>query len=151
MSCQLVKNEKYNQDYRGHAEKCTWTFTVNLPDQLGAGWTAERLAQAHITELHDQGSIILEFRLYEDKTSGTFTTDYRVEVVASASPLWWNLIILGVIGAIIVIGVAWTIQNIEDIAEYAPGAATALSVGLMLIPIAAVVLGVMARPKRRKE
>lgn len=148
MAFQLIKSVVDNQDYRGHAEKCTYTFTVPLPDQLGAGWTAEQLLNAHLPELTSQGSILLEWRLYEDKLSGTWTTDYKVEIVASASPLWWNLIIIGVLAAIFIIGVAWTIQNVEDIVKYSPGAG--ISIGIGMIAIAGVLLLALLTRQRRE-
>ncbi len=137
MAFQLIKEEFHNQDYRGHAEKCTYTFTVNLPDQLGASWTAERHLNATITELQTQGSRLLEYRLWEDKLSGTWTTDYKCEIVASASPLWWNLIIIGVIGLLSLAVTAWAIQGVSDIVEYGGPAAviggTAILIGILVV------------------
>lgn len=135
MSFQLIANERFNQDFRGHAEKCVYTFTVNLPDQLGAGWTARQSLEAHIAELQNQGSILLEYRLYEDKLSGTFSTDYKVELVASASPLWWNLIIIGVLASLSLFAIAWSIQSIKDIAQYSPGLAAGISLGVVAVSI----------------
>jgi len=148
MAFQLVKEEKVNQDYRGRAEVCLYTFTVNLPDQLGSRWTAEQHMNATITELLQQGSKLLEYRLWEDKLSGIFTTDYKCEIVASASPLWWNLIILGVIGLLALLVTTWAISKVGDIAEYSPGAATGISIGM--IAIAAVILAGLVLTRRRE-
>lgn len=135
MAFQLIDQQKFNQDYRGHAEKCVYTFSVWLPDQIGASWTANQMLEGHIEELQTQGSILLEYKLFEDKAP-TFTTDYKVEIIASASPLWWNLIIIGVLGLLSILFVSWSINNVSDVFEYAPGA-------VMTWGIAAVVLGVV--------
>ena len=144
MAWQLVKSERLNQSYKGKAEKCTYTFTVNLPDQLGTRWTAEQSLDAHIEELAKQNSIILEYKLWEDKEP-TWTTDYRVELVASASPLRWNLIIIGVLALLALIAVSWTIHEVKDIAEYSPAAVPLLA--LALIAIATVVGVYLVRRK----
>ena len=148
MAFQLVKGEKVNQDYRGPAEACLYTFTVNLPDQLGSRWSAEQHLNATMTELLQHGSVLLEYRLWEDKLSGIFTTDYKCEIVASASPLWWNLIILGVIGLLALLVTTWAISKVGDIAEYSPGAATGISIGM--IAIAAVILAGLVLTRRRE-
>jgi len=141
-------NRKLNQDFRGHAEMCQYGFTVNLPDQLSASWSAQQSLDAHIEELQKQGSIILEYKLWEDKLSGTFTTDYLVEVTASASPLWWSLIIIGVIGLLGILATAWAIHEVKDIAEYSPGLAAGLTLTLALGITAALVAGAMLMRRR---
>ena len=139
MAYRLVNEIKLNQEFRGHAERCVYTFTVNLPDQMGARWRAEDLVNAHVTELQTQGSLLLELRLYED-TTGTFTTNYMVELIASASPLWWNAIILGVLAVLAIIFVYFSIRQVDDIAKYSPGAATAIGIGAVAI---AVLIGIV--------
>jgi len=143
---QLIDQDKFNQDYRGHAEKCVYTFKVLLPDQFGASWTAQQMLNAHITELQAQGSLLLEYKLLEDKLSGTFTTEYKVEMIASASPLWWNLIIIGVLALASIIFISWSIQTIEDIAEYSPGAIIAPSVAIVAV---AVLAGILLLTRRK--
>lgn len=116
MSLQLVYSKVLNQDYRGHAERCSYTFTVNKPDQLGARWTAIEHLNAHIEELQKQGSTILEYYLWEDKAP-TWTTDYYCRIVASASVLAWFILISAVL---IILGLItlFTIKEIKDITEY---------------------------------
>jgi len=144
MAYQLVMDRRYNQGFQGHAESCLYEFTVNLPDQLGARWTAEQFIQAHVDQLQSQNSMLLELRLWEDKMSGTFTTDYRVEVVASASPLWWNLIILGVLAVIALLVTAWIIREIRDIAQYSPPVAAGLVLAFIVIG-GMIVVGLLSR------
>lgn len=145
MAFQLIDHQKLNQDYRGHAEKCTYRFTVWLPDQFGAAWTARKMLDGHVSELQSQGSRLLEFKLWEDKLSGTFTTEYKVEITASASPLWWNVIIIGVLAILSILFVSWIIDDVADIAEYAPGAVTAGAWALAAL----AVLGIAVVLKRR--
>jgi hypothetical protein len=127
-----------NQGYRGHAERCTWEFSIPLPEWGGvAAWTAEQMVNAHISALAEQNAILLELQVYED-ISPDFTTNYRVVTTSSASPLFWNLIILGVLAAIIFIAISYTITKVEDIAQYlGPTAFSSISLGL----IAAIILG----------
>jgi hypothetical protein len=94
---------------------------------------------AHLTELQAQGSLLLELRLYED-ASGTFTTNYMVELIASASPLWWNAIILGVLAVLAIIFVFFTVKQVDDIVQYSPGAATAIGLGVGAIAVLAIIL-----------
>jgi hypothetical protein len=142
MAFQLVKEVYANQSYRGKAEKCNYTFTVNLPDQMGSSWYAEDHVNAIIQSLADEDSILLEYRLWEDKMSGTWTTDYKCEVVASASPLWWNLIILAAFALISLIVVAYILNKVVNISEYMGGAAgpTFLIGALALLAFGAALL-----------
>lgn len=144
MAFVLIHEEKLNQGFHGHAESCLYEFTINLPDQFGASWTAKEHVQAHINELSGEGSILLEYRLWEDKLSGTWTTKYQCEIVASASPLWWNLIIFGVIAIMALIAVNFVIKNVKDIAQYAPGA-IAWGAGAIIAVAAAVAVLALRR------
>lgn len=146
MAFQLIDQAKLNQDFRGHAEKAVYTFNVLGPDQLGSSWTARQMLEGHINELQAQGSLLLEYKLWEDKQSGTFTTEYRVEMIASASPLWWNIIIIGVLAVLSILFISWTLQNVEDIAEYGGGG---LVLGLSAIGLGLLGLGIYAVVKRR--
>lgn len=140
MAWNLILDKKFNQNYRGKAEWCDWTFTVNLPDQVGATWTAQQSLNAHIEELQKQGAIILEYRLWEDK-SPTWHTDYYVEVVSSASPLAWMAIIIGVIAIIGLLITYFMIRETGDIVEYIGEAAP---ITLPLLAIGAIGLVTIA-------
>lgn len=149
MAFELIKEEFHNQDYRGHAEACVYTFTVNLPDQLGASWSAQQHINATITELQQQGALLLEYRLWEDKLSGTFTTDYKCEIIASASPLFWSIVIVAVLAAIIIGVTAWAIQGVSDIVEYG---GAGVSIGFGAVGLALLVFAlVYAFGRRRPE
>jgi len=145
MTWQLIASKKLNQDYRGPAESCSYIFTVNLPDQLGARWTAEQNLQAHIEKLQEQGSQVLEWHLWEDKMSGTFTTDYYCEVVASASPLLWTVVVVGVLAILGILATTWLIAQVKEIAKYAPQAIPWLTIGAIAFVTLAGVLVIRRR------
>ena len=154
MSYKLVHSQVLNQDYRGHAEQCDYTFTVNLPDQLGVRWRALQHLQAHIEKLQEQGSKILEYYLWEDRAP-VLTTNYYTRIVASASPLWWNLLILGVIALLALLVTVWAIRVVKDILDYLGGAGgeklsqTAIAIAIIAaVTVAGIYL--VRKPKRRE-
>ena len=140
MAYALVYTKVLNQEYRGHAERCSYTFVINKPDQLGARWSAIEHMEAHITALREDGSIVLEYRLWEDK-SPTWSTKYYCTVVASASVIAWVGVILLVVALIGLVLVSIPlIREIKDIIKYG-GAAAAESIkwtALATIAIATV-------------
>lgn len=117
MAWELIMNERFNQDYRGSAEWCHWEFSAKMPDQLGTRAIAERTLNSHIEELEKQGSHILEYRMWEDRAP-TWETLYYVEVVATASPIWWTAIILAALAVLALIIVYFITKKTGDIAEY---------------------------------
>ncbi len=137
---ELVYESKLNQGYQGKAEQCDYTLKINLPDQLGSRSQAKEGLYAHIEELQKQGSIVLEYYLWED-SSATFTTDYYVRIVASASPIVWSIII---VATLVLLGLIafWTIKEIRKIAEYLGGAAgktiASITTALAVITVATV-------------
>lgn len=129
---ELIISKRMNQAYRGPAEFCAYEFSL-WPEQIpGTGWAAQQIVDANLNALAEQGSQLLELRMWED-TAPTWTTDYKVEIVATASPLWWNLIIVGVFALLLIAGVAYTITKVEQIARYSP-----ISVPLMALAAIAV-------------
>lgn len=117
MAWKKITEQKHNQNYKGRAELCEWEFTVPLPEQVGAEWLANRTVQGFIDELNEQNSYLLELHMWED-TSSTMKTRYYVSVIASASPLFWKVAILGVLAFLAIAGVAYVINKIEDILTY---------------------------------
>ena len=121
MAWELIIDEKMNQDFVGHAEKATYSF--NLPPGP-TDWIAQQVVDAFADQLAEENSVPLEIRLWKDD-SPLFYTSYVGEVVATASPLWWNIIIAGALLAIIAVAIAFTINDVEDITKYigevAPG------------------------------
>ena len=119
-----IIDQKLNQDYVGHAEKCTYTFKLGPEQVPGTGWALQQVINSHIEALAEENSLLLELRVWED-TTPTWWTDYYVEVTATASPLWWNIIIAGTLLLLIGIAIWFTIEEVEDIVKYvgekAPG------------------------------
>ena len=148
MAWELIVNEKMNQEFKGHAEMCTYTFSLGPEQVPGMRWAAQQVTNAHVAELQKENSTILELRVWED-ASPTWQTDYYVEIVASASPLWWNIIIAGALILLIGLAILFTIIEVKDIVEYigehAPG-----SIPLMFIAVigATVLIGVILLSRR---
>lgn len=100
--------------YEGDAEVCTFEFKLT-PEQIpGTEWLGLRIANTFASELEKQGSKLLELKVYED-TSPIFWTNYRVEVTAGASPLWWNAIIIGLLAILFVVAIYFTIKLVDRV------------------------------------
>ena len=144
MAWEEIVDQKFNQEFVGHAELCEWTFSVPLPEQLGAQWIANRLIDGHIEELQKEGSQLLELTVWED-TSPIEKTHYYVRVVATASPLYWTAIIVGVLIVLVIAGLSYIITKIENIVEYvgdkAPQALSVLPwLGLGIVAVVGIAL-----------
>ena len=142
MALQIVIDENLDTQYRGEATYFSYNIHVDLPDQFLAGYIATHIVDAHIQELANAGSDLLHLKLWEDKLSGTWSTDFKVEVWASGYapdadtgistfgnsisqrigqipwPVVIPLIIEAVIALIIVVGVVWSIIEIKHIVNY---------------------------------
>lgn len=116
MSYQLIIDQAGEAGYTGRKERCTYEFRVPLPEQLGAGWLMNIMVNKHTEELANQNSRLLRMRVWEN-IAPTWHTDYKVEVTATASPLYWNIIIIGVLFAITLF-FGWQIFQIgEEVVE----------------------------------
>lgn len=139
MAWNLIVDKKANQWFTGHAEECEYSFSLG-PEQIpGMGWAASVIIDAHNNALADQGSLLLELQVWEDK-SPTWTTEYYVRIVATASPLFWNIIIGAALLLLIGVTIAFTINQVSDVIYYvgekAPGTIQLWSLsafGLVLI------------------
>ena len=132
MSWVNIVDQKLNQDYVGHAEKCSYYFSLG-PEQIpGTGWAKDFIVNSHVKALRDQGSRLLELRVWEDKAP-TWQTDYYVEMVATASPLWWNIIIAGVLLLLIGMAIYFTISKVEDVTKYVGDKAGGTGISLMYV------------------
>jgi hypothetical protein len=155
MAYKLITNKKFNQDFRGKAEWCRWEFTVNMPEQVGSKLVADQSLQGHIDELENQGCEILEYRMWED-ASPTWTTNYFIEVVSTASPIVWAAVIVAVIAAIAVIGLLvtwWIVQDVGEILEYAPSFTLPLLAiaALGVVVVGGLLLWPLVRGRREAE
>jgi len=92
---ELVYQHEYprGKTYVGHAEECTATFTVPLPEQLFPNsWVIEEIALTFADEVAKEGGEMLDIKIYEDATP-LWHTDYKIVATAIASPLPWAVII----------------------------------------------------------
>ncbi|MBA7464955.1 hypothetical protein ES707_00113 [subsurface metagenome] len=100
--------------YEGDAETCIFEFKVT-PEQIpGTEWLGQRIVDSFASELEKEGSRLLELKVYRD-TTPIFWTNYRVEVTATASPLAWNLIIIGVLAVLFVVAIIFAIKAVESL------------------------------------
>ncbi|MBA7609487.1 hypothetical protein ES703_16678 [subsurface metagenome] len=100
--------------FEGDAETCTFEFKLT-PEQIpGTEWLGERIVNSFVSELKKEGSRLLELKVYRDITP-TWWTNYRVEITATASPLAWNLIIIGVLAILFIVAIYFTIKLIDDV------------------------------------
>ena len=100
--------------FEGDAETCIFEFQLT-PEQIpGTEWLGQRIVDSFASELEKEGSRLLELRAYRD-TTPTFWTNYRVEVTATASPLAWNLIIIGVLAVLFVVAIVFAIKAVESL------------------------------------
>lgn len=143
--------------YRGYASKVEASFTVPLPDQLGASYFGGKMVDAFKSDITKRGYQLLSIIVWEDK-SATWSTRYKVEAYASEqSPFPWVIVILSVLAFLAVAGVAWSIlrevshisHNIAETAEAAPFAFTFGTIAV----IAVVGLGIyfLTRPREAIE
>ena len=118
---ELVQETIYPWAYtfEGNAEICTFEFKLT-PEQIpGTEWLSERIVNAFAGKLEEEGSRLLELRVYRD-TTPTWWTNYRVEVTATASPLAWNAIIIGVLAILFVVAIYFTIKLVDEILFHPP-------------------------------
>lgn len=114
--------------YDGNAEVCTFEFPQG-PEQLPyTQWGGLKIAEAIANQVEEQGSRVLELKVYEDTTPLAWT-NYRVEITAAVTPqaqgviggiaVWpvlaalpWATIIKG---ALIILGlwlVTWIVEHL---------------------------------------
>ena len=148
MAWEQIVDKKMNQDFRGHAEEATFTFSLG-PEQLpGTDWAAQYVVNSFVNELAKENSSLLELRVWED-TAPTWHTDYYVEIVATASPLWWNVIIAGALLVMIGVAIWFSLESVEDIVEYIGEKAPITLPLLAIAGIGLVGLAILVVARRR--
>ena len=148
MAYKLVRDQAGIAGYVGKAERCTFEFST-MPEQIpGETWLANQIIDKGIAELRTQGSELLWIKVWRD-TAPIWQTNYLVEVTATASPLWWNLIIIGIL-TIVALVISWKIIKIirdMDWGDLIPP----ISWGLVAVAaIAGIMLLTRGREKRRE-
>lgn len=109
--------------YEGWQETCIFEFPLG-PEQIPfTQWGGIKIAEAMASHVEDQGSRVLELKIYED-TTPLLWTNYRVEVTAAITPqegiaIWpvlaalpWAAIIKGSLIVIGIVIVGWVIENL---------------------------------------
>ncbi len=100
--------------FEGSAETCIFEFKLT-PEQIPTyPWLGERIVNAFVSELEKEGSRVLELRVYEDITP-TFWTNYRVEVTATASPIAWMPIIIGVLAILFLVAIIFVLKTVDEV------------------------------------
>ncbi|MBA7619436.1 hypothetical protein ES703_26775 [subsurface metagenome] len=106
--------------FEGDAEICIFEFKLT-PEQIPVyPWLGERIVGSFVNKLEEEGARLLELKVYED-TTPTFWTNYRVEVTATASPLAWNLIIIGVLAILFIVAIVFAIKAVESLIYHRKG------------------------------
>ena len=113
---ELVQHTIYHWSYiyEGDAEVCTFAFKLTPEQVPGTEWLADRIVNAFVSELEKQGSRLLEVKVSRDTTPPLWT-NYLVEVTATASPLAWSLIILGVLAILGIVAIFFTIKLVDEV------------------------------------
>ena len=102
------------ETYEGHAETCEWEFHVWGPDQFQHdAIVRDRIIDAHITELQQDGSELLDLTVWED-SSPTWQTNFYVRTSATASPLFWTPIIIGILVIIALIVIYRVVHKVTE-------------------------------------
>ncbi len=147
MAFQLMKDqiEPISKTYTGKWEKCTYEFTT-MPEQVpGESWLADNIISRNSQELTNQGCRMLQIKIYRD-TAPALTTNYRVEVWTTASPIFWAILIVGVL-AVLALVITWKI--IQEIKGTNWGSIPAsISWGLPVLGILGAVVVIMLLRKR---
>lgn len=106
--------------FEGDAETCSFEFKLT-PEQIpGTEWLGQRIVDSFVSKLEEEGSRLLELKVYHD-TTPTWWTNYRVEVTATASPLAWNLIIIGVLAILFIVAIVFAIKAVESLIYHRKG------------------------------
>jgi len=113
---ELIQHTIYPWSYifAGDAEVCTFEFKLT-PEQIPVtAWLGQRIVDSFVSELEKEGSRLLELKVYED-TTPTWWTNYRVEVTATASPIVWTPIIIGILAILFIIAIYFTIKLVDEV------------------------------------
>lgn len=143
MAYKLVKDQAGIAGYVGKAEKCTFEFST-IPEQIpGEAWLANQIIDKGIVELRTQGSELLWIKVWQD-TAPIWQTNYKVEVTATASPLWWSLIIIGIL-AIVALIITWKIIEVVENIDWGKAALPVITGGISLALMAIVGIILLTR------
>ncbi len=108
--------------YDGPSEKTTFSFKSDpfTPDS----WIIGRLAEAVETEVRKAGGMMLEMRIYVDRTPA-FWNAWEIEVIGvppqpsngvmmSVGIAWWGIAILAALAITLIIVITWAVGEVFD-------------------------------------
>jgi len=140
MSFRLISDQTPPVNYVGKAERATYTFRT-MPEQIpGEQWLADQIIQRNREELEQQGCQLLRIRVWRD-VSPTWHTDYRVEVTATSSPVFWTPVILGVL-VVLALVISWKLLEVVEDIDWGK-IPTPIAWSMPILAIAGVLLGVI--------
>ncbi|MBA7675317.1 hypothetical protein ES703_83547 [subsurface metagenome] len=118
---ELIQHTIYPWAYtfQGDAEVCTFEFKLTGGEWIEE-WLGEKIVNNFVNKLEEEGSRLLELKVSKD-TTPLFWTNYRVEVTATASPLAWNPIIIGVLAVLFVVAIVFAIKAVESLIYHRKG------------------------------
>lgn len=146
MAYTLVKTQAGMAGYVGKAERCVFEFSTP-PEQIpGEAWLANQIMDRGIAELRTQSSKLLWIKVWRD-TAPIWQTNYRVEITATSSPLWWNLIIIGIL-VIVALVISWQIISVVKDIDWGK-VPTPISWGIFAV-IAVVGIILLTRGKEKR-
>lgn len=142
MANELIIDYPGLQGYDGKAERCTYEFSISA--WVYAEWElADKLIKKHIDELNIQGAQLLHLKVWRDIKP--MQTDYRVEVTATASPIFWTPIILGVLALAILVVVWRIVEVVKDIDWGKAGVPVTIGAGAVLIIVGLIAFLLMRK------
>lgn len=139
MAYKLVVDQAGISGYVGKAEKCTFEFSTPPEWLPGESWLANRVVNQGIAELRKEGCELLWVKVWRD-TGPVWHTDYRVELTATASPLLWTAIIVGVL-VILALVVTWRIVSVVKDIDWGKAALPVIAGGVSIALLA--ILGII--------
>lgn len=159
----LVTNHFYPlaATYYGTVEECEFVFSLG-PEQIpGTDWLRDLIINTFEGKVTEEGAHMIKLQVYED-TDPVWHTDYKVIATATASPLLWNAIIIGVLAILLLVVINFTINNIRSFIWGEPGVPNGgiagelgSTFGLMIVMVIIVMMmsmmsGLTARPQIEK-
>lgn len=145
----LIQHTEYpsGKTFVGTASQCTFEFKLT-PEQIpGTSWLGIKIANAFADKVKDQGSEMLDLKIYED-TTPMFWTDYRVIATCiETSPFPWAIVIVLVLAILFVVAITFVIKEIKTL----PWGKAAFPIALIAGAGALAVIGVAVISRKKEE
>jgi len=144
----LIQHTEYphGKTYVGKAEQCTFEFKL-LPEQIpGTPWLGIKIANAFADEVAKQNAEMLDLKVYED-TTPTFWTNYIVVATATASPVPWAVIIVGVLAILFIVALTFLVREVKSI-DWGKAAVPITTIAIVIAALAG--LGIIVATRKEK-